>query len=371
MPSIHRRRFLLAAAATLSSPWLLPLSSAQAQAPGITDISARLDWPARVVQLKADPDELTPPVITALEIHREGQVIATAGDDHIVRIYSLNDGSQVQRLEAHADWVRTIDYSLDGSLLASAGNDRRVLLWPTTADPKPRQFVVHEQAIASVKFSDDATKLAVVGFEQAVRLYRVSDGELLWQAAGPCNDLRTVVFAPDQKSVAVAGRCGSIRLLSVADGRVIRDFVAHKQRVRALEFSPDGSFLASVGEDRTIHIQPLSDGAVGKNLPQRPVKVLSATFYAPGKLAVGGSDNLVRLWDVIKHEEVGLLTGHTGSVAALGAKGTMLASAGYDTTLRLWTITENIAGAPAAAGTPRVGTAPSLPSFGLPPVNTR
>lgn len=190
MPSIHRRRFLFAAAATLTTPWWLPAPAARAQAPGITDVSAKLDWPARVIQLKADPDELTPPVITGLEIHRDGKVIATAGDDHVVRVYSLEDGSQVHRLDAHVDWVRTIDYNRDCTLLASGGNDRRVLLWPTEGIMKPRQLVMHEQAIAAVKFSDDGAKLAVVGFEQTVRMYRVGDGELLWQAAGPCEDLR-------------------------------------------------------------------------------------------------------------------------------------------------------------------------------------
>jgi WD40 repeat protein len=250
-------------------------------------------------------------------------------------------------------------------LLASAGNDRRILLWPTTGEMKPRQLAMHEKAITAARFSDDGTQLAVVGFERAVRLYRVSDGEVLWKADGPCDDLRTVAFAPDQLSLAVAGRCGCIRLLSTVDGKQLREFSAHKQRVRALEFSPDGSYLASVGEDRTIHIQPLSDGAVGHNLPKRPVKVLAAYFYGPGKLAAAGSDNKVRLWDVVKQEEIGLLSGHSGSVAALGAQGSVLASAGYDTTVRLWTITENIAAGPKPT-TPRIGTLPVFPGPGQP-----
>ena len=127
-----------------------------------------------------------------------------------------------------------------------------------------------------------------------------------------------------------------------------------------MEFSPDGGSLASVGEDRVVHIQPLSDGDVGKKLPQRPVKVLTAHFYAPGRLAAAGSDNQIRLWDVVKQEEIGLLAGHTGSVAALDSQGALLASAGYDTTVRLWTITENIAGVQPAV--PRIGTGPLVPS---------
>lgn len=359
MATIHRRRFLLTAAAALSAPWLLRASRVLADTP-----TAVLDWPARVIQLKSDPDEHTPPVITSLRIHRDGKVIATAGDDHIVRIYSLADGSQVQRLNAHGDWVRTLDYNREGTLLATGGNDRRILLWSAEVQPgatvKPRNFVIHPQAVTAVKFSDDGALLVAVGFEKSVRLYRVSDGELLWQADGPCDDLRTARFAPDQQSIAVAGRCGTVRFLRATDGKLIRDFRAHTQRVRALEFSPDGSYLASVGEDRKVHIQPLSDGDVGKNLPQRPVKVLAAHFYAPGKLAAAGSDNRIRLWDVVKQEENGLLEGHTGSVAALDSQGTLLASAGYDTTVRLWTITENIAGVQPA--TPRIGTGPLIPN---------
>jgi WD40 repeat protein len=360
MATIHRRRFLLTAAATLSAPWFLPASRVLADTP-----TAALDWPARVIQLKADPDEHTPPVITSLKIHRNGKFIATAGDDHIVRIYSLEDGQQVQRLNSHGDWVRTIDYNREGTLLASSGNDRRILLWPGEVQPgatvKPRELVVHPQAVTSVKFSGDGTLLVAVGFERSVRLYRVSDGALLWEVDGPCNDLRVARFAPDQQTIAVAGRCGGIRFLRTADGKVVRDFRAHTQRVRALEFSPDGSYLASVGEDRVVHIQPLSDGDMGRKLPPRPVKVLTAHFYAPGKLAAGGSDNRVRLWDVLKQEEVGLLEGHTGSVAALDSHGTLLASAGYDTTVRLWTITENIAGVPGTVS-PRIGTAPATPN---------
>lgn len=361
MALINRRRFLLTAATALSAPWLW-----QANRPAYAQQqTAVLDWPARVIQLKADPDEHTPPVITGLKIHRDSKHIATAGDDHIVRIYSLADGKQVQRLDSHGDWVRAIDYNRDCSLLATAGNDRRILLWPGDVQPgatvKPRQFVLQPQAVTSVKFSDDGALLVAVGFERSVRLYRVSDGELLWQADGPCDDLRTARFAPDQQTIAVAGRCGTIRFLRTSDGKQVRDFRAHHLRVRAMEFSPDGSSLASVGEDRIVHIQPLSDGDVGKKLPQRPVKVLTAHFYAPGRLAAAGSDNQIRLWDVVKQEEIGLLSGHTGSVAALDSQGTLLASAGYDTTVRLWTITENIAGVPQPS-IPRIGTGPLKPN---------
>ena len=54
-----------------------------------------LNWPSRVIQLKADSDAVRPPVLTALSLHSTG-LLAAAGDDHIVRVWDLNKGLMVQ-----------------------------------------------------------------------------------------------------------------------------------------------------------------------------------------------------------------------------------------------------------------------------------
>ena len=88
-----------------------------------------ISWPSRVVQLPPDGDDLKPPVVTALRLHAGGQWLATAGDDHIVRVWNLETGKLIQKLNAHIDWVRSVDYAPNGSLLASAGNDRQIIFW--------------------------------------------------------------------------------------------------------------------------------------------------------------------------------------------------------------------------------------------------
>src|SRR5690349_4964518 len=67
-----------------------------------------ISWPSRVVQLPPDDDDHKPPVITAVRVHRSGQWLATAGDDHQVRVWSLADGKLIYKHGGHTDWVRTI-----------------------------------------------------------------------------------------------------------------------------------------------------------------------------------------------------------------------------------------------------------------------
>lgn len=348
---LSRRRFF-ACSASLAALGLPAFRHAAAETHVIS-------WPSRVVQLPADDDDQKPPVITAVRVHREGQLLATAGDDHRVRVWSLTDGKLVHRLEGHHDWVRTVDYSPDGKILASAGNDRQIIFWDAITGTQLDVLSVQQAAIAAIRFNHSGDLLAAVGFEDSVRVYDVNTKQLAARMPAPGQDIRTVMFAHDDQTLAVGGRTGILRLFSSPRGELIRDIAAHRQRIRAIAFSSDDSYIASSGEDRLIHVAPLPTGD-GYSLPPRPAKVLSLAFYSPQHLATAGSDNQIRLWDVTTKSEIGCLKGHTGTVAALECKEKVLVSAGYDTTVRIWDVGDQVA-AGVEPGPGRVGTRPEEP----------
>ena len=93
--------------------------------------AAQGDDPAvRILEL---PAGAKPPVLTAVAISADGELLATAGDDHAVRVWSLRQNQIVHTLRGHRDWVRPLAFSPEGARLASAGDDRRVLLWDAAA----------------------------------------------------------------------------------------------------------------------------------------------------------------------------------------------------------------------------------------------
>jgi len=367
MTRLDRRNFLryatVASAGGLCASWNVVGHADPAESPlgpaqvGTEYTAALFSWPSRAIQLPTDPADPKPPVVTALRAHRDGVLLASAGDDHVVRVWDLNDGRLRQRLTTHTDWVRTVDYSPDGKLLATAGNDQRILLWDAIEGKLSSELGKRAEAVANIRFSPDGTQLAAVGFEGTAVVYDVATGKELHTLETPCQDMRQVMFSPDGTWLASGGRCGTIRIHSLENEQILRDIPAHKLRIRAISFSPDGKYLASTGEDRSVHVVPLEDMGVGYRLPARPVKLLALTFYGSAQLAVAGSDNLIRLWDVAQRQEIGLLSGHTGSVAALDCLGKSLISAGYDTTVRVWTISDNIAGEGSVDGK-RVGSLP-------------
>jgi WD40 repeat protein len=317
--------------------------------------SKNLKWPSRIIQLKAESDAVRPPVLTALSLHSSG-LLAAAGDDHLVRVWDLSKGLMVQRLEGHTDWVRSVAYSPTGEILASAGNDKRIIFWNALTGEKVKVFAEHPEAITMLTFSHDGRFLATTGFEDKIRIYEINLGKQVMELSADSRDMRALMYSPNDKYLAAGGRSGKVQVWNLENGEVVLEDEEHRQRIRSVEFSPDGTLLASCGEDRRIVVRNIATGAAPFVLPRRPAKIMAMTFYGNKQLASAGSDNLIRLWDLESQQEMGRLTGHTGTVAALVFGDKTLISTGFDTTIRVWSMEEQVAEQP--LNTPRVGALP-------------
>ena len=79
-------------------------------------------------------------------------------------------------LDAHRGWVRALAVSPDGRLLASCGNDNLVKLWSTTDLSLVRSLVGHEHHVYSVAFHPGGRHLVSADLHGSVRQWAVADG---------------------------------------------------------------------------------------------------------------------------------------------------------------------------------------------------
>lgn len=305
----------------------------------------RVDWPCQMIPMHDANQRGRAPVLTTVRLHPGGELVAAAGDDHMVCLWSLNDRQLVRRFEGHEDWVHTLAFSPNGDYLATAGDDRQVIFWEISTGAVVHVFQEAEHPVTKIAWSHDGRWIAATGFESKLRIYDVRERKMIRELDCPCSDMRALAFSPNDQQIAAAGRSGVTRIWNTTDGKAIDNYSAHNRRVRSLAFSPDGRQIATAGDDRRVHIRNIRDRQ-GFDLPRRPAKIFDLTFIGPDQIATGGSDNLIRLWDIANGREIGQLEGHTGSVAALDCDSALLVSAGYDTTLRVWTIRDRVASRP-------------------------
>lgn len=123
------------------------------------DLATRATWPAP----SAAPDHIDEIVPTplylddgALAWSRDDHIIATS--DHHGRLWLWSSGPlrALAMLPAHRGPLRAIAFSTDGQLIATAGDDASVRLW-SLADLTPRGHIPHEQPVSGVFWEDPTT----------------------------------------------------------------------------------------------------------------------------------------------------------------------------------------------------------------------
>ena len=288
------------------------------------------------IQIKPLEEQRSAPVVTAMCASDDGKYLAIAGDDHVIRLYEFSSQKTVRELVGHLDWIQSLVFSADSRLLYSAGNDGRVLRWEYDTPVAPVEIVKLPFAVRSLSLSSERQLLAIGGFSDDVKIWDLTKNTWLYQLKCECGDQRCVRFSPDGDKLLCGGRDGGIRVWDVATGELIIDKHLHKSRIFTAAFSTDGSIITSAGEDRHLIRFDLRTNEVKLDRELATTKLMSMCLINDQLVAVAGSDNSIRLYDVMVDDVIAKLNGHFGTVAIMCPCGELLASGSFDTSVRIW-----------------------------------
>uniref|UniRef100_A0A0D3GPW0 LisH domain-containing protein n=1 Tax=Oryza barthii TaxID=65489 RepID=A0A0D3GPW0_9ORYZ len=278
-----------------------------------------------------------------------GSLLASGSGDSTARIWTIPDGpcgSITQssppgvhvlkhfkgRTNEKSKDVTTLDWNGEGTLLATGSYDGQARIWNSDGELKQTLFK-HKGPIFSLKWNKKGDFLLSGSVDKTAIVWDTKTWECKQQFefhSAPTLD----VDWRNNNSFATCSTDNMIYVCKIGDQRPVKSFSGHQSEVNAIKWDPTGSLLASCSDDWTakeIYTIRWSPTGPGTNNPNQQLLLASASF-----------DSTIKLWEVEQGRLLYSLAGHRQPVysVAFSPGGEYLASGSLDQCLHIWSVKE-------------------------------
>ena len=275
----------------------------------------------------------------------DGESLATAGFDRVIRIWDLKTSRPRVKLVGHIDTVSSLAFSPNGRILASASADKTVKLWEVSSGRERFTLSGHKAKVRSLSFSSAGKSLASADIDGKIRVWDVATGRLRFDVSEPSRAYETfVTFVPNQEVLVAATVARGITAWDLSQDHPIRLVQARDYsptRILGVAISPDGSVIATPRDNGYVVFQnPLTGDECRPQIAAHAPSIQSTTLLPNGPFALLLSDGTIDLRDPLTTERRALLIDPEGAIKGLRftSNGLTLLSYVNSDAFRLWDV---------------------------------
>jgi len=277
-----------------------------------------------------------PHQLESVALSADGKLVAATGYDKRVYVLNAETGSPIRDFAAGPrGWMETVAFSHDGRLVAASGPGE-IKVWETATGKLANTLSGHEKGTHCVALDSRGARLISGGNDNEVKVWDVASGKQLYERRLPYA-VQGVRFNPDGSTFA-ASTYQQVALFNTATGQLIRT-LSTRAFVFGMDFD-DTSKLAAGGDDGVIHLWDLSTGKELYKFSGRINPMFKPTFTSDGRWLGSAALGPFHLWDAkagvpVKPLATGIELADTGLFSPNG-KYLAVGSSYYDQNIKIW-----------------------------------
>ncbi len=284
--------------------------------------------------------------IYAMHWSMDRRHLVSASQDGKLIVWDAYTANKVHAIPLRSSWVMTCAYAPSGHLVASGGLDNICTIYSLTALAGPSRVVAelsgHSGYLSCCRFLSDRQILTSSG-DMTCGLWDIDRGTRVVDFADHLGDVMSLSINPTDQNMFISGACDAqTKLWDIrTGGKAAQTFVGHESDINAVHFFPNGQAFGSGSDDSTCRLFDIrADRELCRYATNSStVGVTSVAFSVSGRLLFAGyDDNECKVWDTLRGERVGTLSGHDNRVSCLGVSndGVSLCTGSWDGTLKIW-----------------------------------
>jgi WD40 repeat protein len=292
-----------------------------------------------------------------------GKLLVSGSLDRTARVWNVGTGETLQILKGHNGRLEGVAFSPDEKRIMTSSDDKRLILWEVNSDQPLQTFDGHQNFAFSVVFllknphadtypaggKGDAPILVSSSQDRTLRVWDTDSSVPLRVLQGHTNGVSKIAVhatpsAGQGVQVFSAGNDGTVRRWDIIP-LPYQQLVDLPGSPKSTAIAPRGKYVAVGFESGALCLYSLSEmRMVEQQENAHSTKITRLSFNADGTLLASASfDNTAKLWAVAPDgtlTERQTFSGHTDAVhgLAFSPNGTLLATASYDGRIGLFTI---------------------------------
>lgn len=279
--------------------------------------------------------------IYAMHWASDSRYLVSAAQDGKLIVWDGYTSHKTHAIPLKSSWVMTCAYAPSGNFVACGGLDNLCSIYGLrTRGGHVRELSGHMGYLSCCRFIDD-NQIVTSSGDMTCALWDIETRQQITSFIGHTGDVMSLSLSPDSRTFVSGSADACAKLWDIRDGLCRQTFSGHETDINAITFFPNGFAFVSGSDDATCRLVDIrADQEVGLYAHDNIVcGVTSTAFSRSGRLLLAGYDDFnCNVWDTLKENYCGVLSGHDNRVSCLGVTedGNAVATGSWDNYLRIW-----------------------------------